>query len=86
MTLEAIIIVLLIGAIAGWLGSILFSGSGLSLPVNIIVGILGSFVGSWLLGKLNITIGGGAIINSIITGAIGAFVILFLLSLLYKRP
>ncbi len=52
MTLEAIIVVLLIGAIAGWLGSVIFKGSGLGLPGNIVVGILGSFVGSWLLGKL----------------------------------
>lgn len=86
MTLESIIVVLLIGAVAGWLGSVIFKGSGLGLPGNIIVGILGSFVGSWLLGKLNVSIGGGALINSILTGAIGAIVILFLLSLLYKRP
>ncbi len=85
MTLEAILITIAIGAAAGWLGSMLFSGSGLGLPGNIVVGILGSFVGSWLMGKLGITIGGSAVVNAIITGAIGAFVILFLLNLLFKK-
>ncbi|MEJ8843232.1 hypothetical protein WG954_12655 [Lacibacter sp. H375] len=40
-----IIATLLIGAIAGWLGSQLFKGRGLGLLGNIVVGILGSFVG-----------------------------------------
>lgn len=81
MSLESILIILAIGAIAGWLGSVLFTGSGLGLPGNIVVGILGSFVGSWLLKELKISIGGNTIINAILTGAIGAFVILFVVSL-----
>lgn len=85
MSLESILIILAIGAIAGWLGSLLFTGSGLGLPGNIVVGILGSFVGSWLLGKLGVSIGGNVIVSSIITGAIGAFVILFLVSLLFRK-
>ena len=43
-----IIATLIIGAIAGWLGGIIYKGSGLGLIGNIIVGILGSGVGSWL--------------------------------------
>jgi uncharacterized membrane protein YeaQ/YmgE (transglycosylase-associated protein family) len=85
MTLEAILVIVLIGAAAGWLGSFLFTGSGLGLFGNIIVGILGSFVGSWLLKELKISIGGGVIVNAIITGAIGALVILFLISLVYRK-
>jgi uncharacterized membrane protein YeaQ/YmgE (transglycosylase-associated protein family) len=84
MTLEAIIITIVIGALAGWLGSMLFSGSGLGLPGNIIVGILGSFVGSWLLGKLGVSIG-SSIVSAVITGAIGALVILFLLNLVFRK-
>ena len=63
---------LIIGAIAGWLGGKIYKGSGLGLLGNIIVGILGSGVGSWLLEKVfNISLGEGWI-GSIITGAIGA--------------
>ena len=76
---------LIIGAIAGWLGGKIYKGSGLGLLGNIIVGILGSGVGSWLLEKVfNISLGEGWI-GSIITGAIGASVILFLINLIFKK-
>ncbi|HPG12478.1 MAG TPA: hypothetical protein PLU37_13175, partial [Chitinophagaceae bacterium] len=70
MTLEQIVVILLIGAAAGWLGSFLFKGRGLGVVGNIVVGILGSFVGSWLLAKLNVSIGSSPIVNAILTGAI----------------
>ena len=80
-----ILATLIIGALAGWLGSTIFRGGGLGLIGNIVVGILGSFVGSWLLGTvLGISLGGGWI-GAILTGAIGAIVILFLISLLFGR-
>ena len=85
METSSILAVLVIGALAGWLGSLLFKGSGLGLLGNIIVGILGSFVGSWLLGSvLGISLGGGWL-GAILTGAVGAFVILFIASLLFKK-
>ncbi len=71
MTLETIIIIILIGAAAGLLGSTLFKGSGLGLVGNVIVGILGSFVGSWLFKELKVSIGSSPVVNAIITGAIG---------------
>ena len=42
-----IITVIVIGALAGWLGSLFFK-KGLGLIGNIIVGILGCIFGSWL--------------------------------------
>jgi uncharacterized membrane protein YeaQ/YmgE (transglycosylase-associated protein family) len=79
-----IVITLLVGAAAGWLGSTIYKGSGLGILGNIIVGIIGSAVGSWLLGELNIHIGSG-LISVIFTGAIGAIVILFLFNLIFKK-
>ena len=75
---------LIIGGLAGWLGSLLYRGGGLGLIGNIIVGILGSFVGYWLLGKLGIHLGTGWL-SAILTGAIGAIVILFLFNLIFKK-
>ncbi len=75
---------LLIGALAGWLGSIIFQGSGLGLIGNIIVGILGFFVGGWLLGKLHISLGSGTL-GVILTGALGAIIILVILNLIFRR-
>jgi len=80
-----IIATLIIGAIAGWLGGTIYKGSGLGLIGNIIVGLLGSGVGYWLLGTVfNISLGGGWI-ASILTGAIGAIVILFVINLIVKK-
>lgn len=77
--------ILIVGAIAGWLGSVIFKGSGLGLIGNIIVGILGSFVGYWALGKLGVSFGSG-VLASILTGALGAIIILFILNLIFRRP
>lgn len=79
-----IIVTLLIGAAAGWLGSMVYTGSGLGLLGNIVVGIIGSFVGYWLLGKFGVNLGSGWV-GAILTGAIGALVILVLLNLIFRR-
>jgi uncharacterized membrane protein YeaQ/YmgE (transglycosylase-associated protein family) len=79
-----IVITLIIGSLAGWLGSVVYKGSGLGLIGNIVVGILGSFVGYWLLGKLGINLGTGWI-GSILTGAIGALIILALVNIIFKK-
>ena len=79
-----IIVTLLIGAVAGWLGGIIYKGGGLGIIGNIVVGIAGSFIGSWLLEKLGVSLGSGWI-GAILTGAIGAIVILFLLNLIFKK-
>lgn len=85
MSLEQVVVIILIGAAAGWLGSFLVKGKGLGLIGNVVVGILGSFVGSWLLRELKVSIGTSPIVNAILTGAIGAFVILFIVSLFTGR-
>ena len=79
-----IIMTLIIGAAAGWLGGTLYKGSGLGLIGNIVVGIIGGFVGYWLFGKLGISLGTG-ILGAILTGAAGAIVILLLLNLIVKK-
>lgn len=74
---------LLIGGIAGWLAGKLMKGGGFGLLFNIVIGILGGIVGNWLFAKLNISLSSG-IIGDILTGAIGASVILFVAGLFKK--
>lgn len=78
--MEGIIVTLLLGAIAGWLGSQLYKGSGLGLLGNIIVGIVGGFIGYWGLGLLGISLGSGYLGN-ILTAALGAIALLFIINL-----
>ena len=79
-----ILVTLIIGAAAGWLGSMVYKGSGLGIIGNIIVEIVGSFFGYWLLGKLGVSLGTGWI-GAILTGALGALIILLLLNLIFSR-
>lgn len=78
-----ILYTLIIGAVCGYIADVLMRDNGFGLIVNIIIGIVGSFVGSWLFGQLNVNINTGyPILNDIIIGASGAIVILFLVGVL----
>jgi uncharacterized membrane protein YeaQ/YmgE (transglycosylase-associated protein family) len=79
-----ILVAILIGAAAGWLGSMIYKGSSLGFLGNLVLGVFGSIVGFWLFGKLGISLGTG-LIGVILTGAIGAIIILFLFNLIFKK-
>lgn len=78
---QSLIVILLVGLIAGWLAGEIVAGGGFGLIGDIAIGIVGAFIGSWLLPQLGIHIGGG-LVNMIIVATIGAIVLLILLSLL----
>jgi uncharacterized membrane protein YeaQ/YmgE (transglycosylase-associated protein family) len=82
--MEGIIVTLILGAVAGWLGSQIYKGSGLGLLGNIIVGIVGGFIGYWGLGLLGVSLGSGYI-GYILTAAVGAIVLLFIINLISGR-
>ncbi len=77
-----IIYFLIIGAISGWLAGQFWKGSGFGLAGNIVVGIIGGIVGGWLAGNLGI--GGGGLLWQILVAAGGAWVLLFIISLIKK--
>lgn len=80
-----ILYAIVIGAVAGWLAGQLMKGGGFGLLWNIIIGVIGGIVGSWLLGQLGMSIGTGTSwLNDLLTGLIGAIVLLFLASLIKK--
>lgn len=82
--MEGVLITLVLGAVAGWLGSMLFQGGGLGLIGNIIVGIIGGYIGYWLLPKVGVNLGTGWG-GYIITAAIGAIVLLLIINLVMGR-
>lgn len=79
-----IVVTIIIGAVAGWLGNMIYKGNRLGIIGNIVVGIIGSIVGYWVLGKLGINLGSGWI-GAILTGTIGAIIILFLFNLILRK-
>ena len=83
MGLEALIIILIVGAVAGWLAGLIVKGVGFGLIGNIVVGIVGAFIAAWLLPRIGIAIGGG-MIASIINATIGAVVLLVIIGLIKR--
>ena len=83
MAVEAIIIILIVGAVAGWLAGLIVRGIGFGLIGNIVVGIVGAFIAGWLLPRIGVFIGGG-IIGSIVNATIGAVVLLFIIGLVKR--
>ena len=84
MTLEAILIVLLCGAVAGWLAGLIVRGAGFGLIGDIIIGVVGAFIAHWLLPKLGIRLGGG-ILRSILNATVGAVMLLLIVRLIRRR-
>jgi uncharacterized membrane protein YeaQ/YmgE (transglycosylase-associated protein family) len=82
MDVQALVIFLAIGAVAGWLAGTLMKGGGFGLLGNIIVGVIGALVGGLLFGFLGITATG--LIGSIVTATVGAVLLLFLVGLMKK--
>lgn len=86
MGVVEILIMLAIGAVAGWLAGNLIRGGGFGLIGNIVVGLVGSvigtFIGGMVSGALNLNIPG--IVGAIIWATIGAALLLFIISL-FKR-
>ncbi len=86
MDLYNILVMLLIGAVAGWLAGIIMNSKG-SLLRNIILGIVGGFVGGWIFSLLNTSIAlslGPINVGTIIVSAIGACILIFVGKILFK--
>ncbi len=82
LTLETLIIFLAIGAIAGWLAGVIVKGYGFGLIGNMVVGVIGSFVGGWLMNYFGFAHGGAL---GLLAGAtVGAVILLFLLRLVRR--
>jgi len=83
MGIEAIVIILLVGAAAGWLAGKIVSGYGYGLLGNIVIGIVGAFIANLVLPRVGVALGGG-IVGAIISATIGAVILLFLIRLIKR--
>lgn len=86
MDLGSLIAWIIVGAIAGWLASIVMkTNRSQGLLMDIIVGIVGGLLGGFLLNALGV---GGAVsginIASVLTAFIGAVVLLLILRMVRR--
>jgi uncharacterized membrane protein YeaQ/YmgE (transglycosylase-associated protein family) len=77
---QSLLVILIVGIVAGWLAGRLMEGGGFGLIGDLIVGLIGAFIGDWLLPRIGIHLGTG-IIALILNALVGAVVFLLLLRL-----
>ena len=77
---ESLLIILVVGLIAGWLAGQIVQGTGFGLIGDLIIGIVGAFIGSWVLPRLGIHLGAG-LVAAIVNATIGALLLLVTIKL-----
>ena len=79
-----ILISIIIGARAGFIGGRIVKGSGNGFILNLIVGIIGGFIGGNVLHWLGVQ-WGGTIWGCLLTAIIGSCLLLWIVSLFTKK-
>ena len=83
MGIEGLLVILIVGAIAGWLAGQIVKGYGFGLLGNIVVGIVGALLASWLFPAIGVSLGDG-IVGAIIHATLGAVILLLLVRLIRR--
>ena len=84
MSNESLLVILFVGLVAGWLAGQIVRGAGFGLIGDLVIGIIGAFIGDWLLPQVGIHLGTG-IVSAIVNAAIGAVLLLLVVGLLRGR-
>ena len=83
MGIESVIVWLIVGAIAGWLAGLIVKGYGFGLIGNIVVGVVGAFLGSYLFPSLGLFDLPG-LPGAILSATLGAVILLFVIGLIRR--
>jgi uncharacterized membrane protein YeaQ/YmgE (transglycosylase-associated protein family) len=79
----SLIVFIIVGAIAGFLAGKVMTGHGLGLIWDIVVGILGAFLGGWLAGLVGIDVTN--IVVELLVAFVGAVILLALFRMVTRR-
>jgi uncharacterized membrane protein YeaQ/YmgE (transglycosylase-associated protein family) len=82
MSTEHLLLFLVIGIVAGFLAGKIMKGAGYGLVGDLIVGVIGAFIGVWVFGLLGIAAEG--IIGLLVAAVVGALLLLFVVRLIKK--
>lgn len=80
---ESLLVILLIGAIAGWLAGQIVQGTGFGLIGDIVIGVVGAFIASFLFPRLGLHLGAG-IVTEIVAATLGAVLLLVVVRLVRR--
>ena len=82
---QSLLILIVVGIVAGWLAGVVVRGYGLGLVGNLVVGVVGAFLASWLLPRLGVAF---SVVNPLVTAivyaTIGAVILLLLVGLVRR--
>jgi uncharacterized membrane protein YeaQ/YmgE (transglycosylase-associated protein family) len=77
-----LILFLVVGVVAGWLAGRIMKGKGFGLVGDLVVGVIGAFIGVWLFGLLGISAGG--ILGLLVAALVGALVLLYVIRMVKR--
>lgn len=86
MTLEIVIIWLIVGLIAGWLASQLIRGGGSGVATDIVVGVVGAFIGGMIFRAEHWRVPFQGYAGVIFVAFCGAALLLLVMKLIARRP
>jgi uncharacterized membrane protein YeaQ/YmgE (transglycosylase-associated protein family) len=81
MSGESLLVIIVVGIIAGWLAGLIVQGGGMGILFDLLVGIVGAFIGNWLFAHFHLHLGVG-LVGAIVHATVGAVILLFVLRLL----
>jgi uncharacterized membrane protein YeaQ/YmgE (transglycosylase-associated protein family) len=83
----SLIAFLILGGVAGWIASLIMgTDASQGIFLNVVVGIVGAFLGGFLFNMLGATGVEGFNIYSLVVATLGAVVLLWLVSLVRRTP
>jgi uncharacterized membrane protein YeaQ/YmgE (transglycosylase-associated protein family) len=78
---QSLIVIIVVGVVAGWLAGKIVRGAGFGLIGDLAIGVIGAFIGHWLLPRIGLHLGTG-LISAIINATVGAIVLLLVIGLI----
>lgn len=77
MSIENLLIVLVVGLVCGWLADQIVQGARFGMIGDLIIGVVGAFIGTWLLPLVGVHLGMGLVAWAI-NAIIGSLVLLLI--------
>ena len=82
MPTQSLILFLVIGILAGFLAGKIMKGGGFGVLGDLVIGVVGAFLGGWLFSLFGITAGG--LLGALVTALVGAMFLLYVIRLVKR--
>jgi uncharacterized membrane protein YeaQ/YmgE (transglycosylase-associated protein family) len=81
MSNQSLLVIILVGIVAGWLAGKIVRGTGFGIIGDLLVGVVGAFIGNWFLPRLGVHLGTG-VVSAVVNATLGAILLLLVVRLL----